>query len=151
MQVQSLHPKAMTAHMGLYMAIMVGKSGLSREEREMIAVAVSATNGCEYCVRHHGAALLAYWKDPERVERFSADPLSEREGRMAAVIVYAVELTRSPGAVDEKHIRDLREAGLGDEEIVGVNLIVSYFNFVTRLAEGLGVEVTDEEVSGYRY
>lgn len=152
MQVQSLHPRAMTAHMDLYMAIMFGRSGLSREEREMIAVAVSAANGCEYCIRHHAAALQAYWKDAEQVERFAADPSSaDLSPRMRAVLDYSVELTRAPAAVGEAHVAAMRGAGLADEEILGVNLITSYFNFVNRIAEGLGVEVTPEEVAGYRY
>jgi alkylhydroperoxidase family enzyme len=48
-------------------------------------------------------------------------------------------------------MRVLREQGLGDEEILAVNLIVAYFNFINRIAQGLGVEVTAEEVQGYRY
>ncbi|MDQ3522084.1 MAG: carboxymuconolactone decarboxylase family protein, partial [Gemmatimonadota bacterium] len=63
----SLHPAAMQAHMDLYMAVMFQRSGISREERELIAVVVSAANRCAYCVSHHAAALNAYWKDQERV------------------------------------------------------------------------------------
>lgn len=43
-----------------------GRSGLKRAERELIAVVVSATNGCAYCVQHHAEALNSYWKDSER-------------------------------------------------------------------------------------
>jgi uncharacterized peroxidase-related enzyme len=152
MRVQSLHPKAMQAHMDLYMSIMFGRSGLSREEREMIAVVVSAANGCEYCVRHHAAALSAYWRDEARVERFAADFRSgEMSERLRAVLEYADALTREPGSVTEEHIQTMRGNGLSDEEILSVNLIVAYFNFVNRIAEGLGVEITAEEVRGYKY
>jgi uncharacterized peroxidase-related enzyme len=152
MQVQSLQPKAMEAHMDLYMAIMFGRSGLSREEREMIAVVVSAANGCEYCVRHHAAALNAYWKDGARVERFVTDDRSgELSGRMRAVLDYADALTRSPGSVVESQVGTLREHGLEDDAVLAVNLIVAYSNFVNRIAQGLGVEATPDEVSGYTY
>ena len=96
MRVQSLHPSAMEAHMDLYMAIMFGRSGLSREEREMIAVVVSAANGCEHCIRHHVAALDAYWRDDSRVNRFAADfRTSDLPERMRAVLEYADLLTRA--------------------------------------------------------
>jgi uncharacterized peroxidase-related enzyme len=152
MQVQSLHPGAMEAHMDLYMAIMFGRSGLSREEREMIAVVVSAANECEYCVRHHAAALAAYWRDEARVERFATDFRSAAlTDRLRTILEYADGLTRAPGSVTERHVRAMREHGLEDDEILAVNLIVAYFNFVNRIAQGLGVEVTATEVQGYRY
>jgi uncharacterized peroxidase-related enzyme len=152
MQVHSLQPKAMEAHMDLYRAVMFGRSGLSREEREMIAVVVSAANQCEYCVRHHAAALDAYWRDKARVEQFAADfrgmGLSDR---LHSILEYADTLTRAPDSVTESHVQAMREQGLADEEVLAVTLIVAYFNFVNRIAQGLGVEATAEEVQGYRY
>jgi uncharacterized peroxidase-related enzyme len=143
---------AMEAHMDLYMAIMFGRAGLGREEREMIAVVVSAANQCEYCVQHHAAALNAYWRDEARLERFVAGERSaELPARTRAVLEYAEALTRDPGSMMGAHVRALREQGLEDEEILAVNLVVAYFNFVNRIAQGLGVEVTAEEVQGYRY
>ena len=56
LSAHSLNPPALQAHMDLYMAIMFGPSGLSREEREMIAVVVSSANQCPYCIEHHAAA-----------------------------------------------------------------------------------------------
>lgn len=151
MRVQSLQPDAMEAHLDLYMALMFRKGGLSRAERELLAVVVSVENGCEYCTVHHASALEAWWKDPERVERLRADPgdagLSVREG---ALVEYALALTRNPSAVDQTRVGRLREAGLPDEEILQANMIVAYFNFVNRIAEGLGVEVTPEEAEGYK-
>jgi uncharacterized peroxidase-related enzyme len=152
MRVQSLRPEAMMAHLDLYMALLFGKSGLRRAERELIATVVSVANDCEYCTRHHAEALLAYWKDPLRVEQVIADPrladLSERE---QALVDYALKLTRQPGAVSEEDVNGLREQGLADRDVLDANMITGYFNFVNRVAEGLGVEVTDEEVGGYDY
>lgn len=152
MRVQSLHPEAMAAHLDLYMAVMFGRSGLRRAERELIAVVVSAANGCDYCVRHHAEALRVLWKDDARVaqaaENYRALDLSERE---RALCDYADALTREPASVSEAAVERLRAAGLSDRDVLDANLIVSYFNFVNRIAEGLGVAFTEEEATGYRY
>ncbi|MFW6053977.1 MAG: peroxidase-related enzyme [Persicimonas sp.] len=152
MRVHSLNPKAMQAHMKLYLSVMFGKSGLSREERELIATAVSVANDCPYCKNHHAVALDAYWEDRPRVERFMEDwravELSERQ---RAAVAYAVKLTESPGQMGEADVDALREAGLGDEEVLAVTLVTGYFNFVNRIAQGLGVSFSEEEMSGYKY
>jgi uncharacterized peroxidase-related enzyme len=152
MRVQSLAPDAMRAHLDLYTTLMFSKGGLSRAERELIAVVVSVENDCRYCTLHHAAALEAWWKDPERVARVREAPdaaeLSERE---RALVGYARDLTRAPAKVDEFRIEELRRSSLTDEEILQANMITAYFNFVNRIAEGLGVDAPPEEVGGYRY
>ena len=65
LKVHSLNPDALGSHLDLYMTVMFGKSGLSRAEREAIAVVVSANNDCAYCVNHHVEALRRYIKDEE--------------------------------------------------------------------------------------
>ena len=152
MRVQSLHPGAMQAHMDLYMAVMFSPSGVRREERELIAVVVSAANGCEYCVSHHAAALHAYWRDEERVRKACVDFRTlDLPERTRSMLEYAERLTRNPAAVTEQHIEAMREHGLSDEDILTVNLVASYFNFVNRIAEGLGVSHSAEELTGYKY
>jgi uncharacterized peroxidase-related enzyme len=152
MKVQSLNPPAMAAHLELYMALMFERSGLSRAERELIAVVVSAENDCEYCVRHHCAALGAYWQDENRVRTAAEDHRSlDLPPRLRAILEYSELLTRDPGAVQDNHVKAMRAQGLPDEEILAVNLITAYFNFVNRVAQGLGVEPTSEEVAGYDY
>lgn len=153
MEVQSLAPEAMLEHMELYAELLFGDSGLSREEREMIATVVSSANDCPYCVQHHGVALDAYWDDEALVERFAADwrTLGHLSDRQRAMLRYAEALTENPAAIGEGDVEALRDAGLEDEEILRVNLVASYFNFVNRIAEGLGVEATPEERSGYDY
>ncbi len=152
MRIQSLNPAAMRAHMDLYLAVMFRRSGLSRAERELIAAVVSVTNDCPYCTNHHEEALRAHWKDDDRVRRVVRenqwDLVSDRE---RAMLDYAVMLTKSPGEASESDVRALRYFGLSDRDILDVNLVVSYFNFVNRIAEGLGVDFTPEEMSGYNY
>lgn len=152
MRVQSLRPNAMAAHLDLYLELMFGPSSLSRDEREAIAVAVSAANGCEYCVAHHRAALLAYWRDETRVARLVDSPTDAGlPPRLDAMVRYARRLTDSIHAVDETDVDALRAASITDQEILHINLIVAYFNFVNRIAVGLGVVPRPEEIAGYRY
>lgn len=152
MAVHSLCPEAMTAHMDLYLNLMFGPSGLSREERETVAVAVSVVNGCPYCVAHHAEALEHYWKDRARVERFTADVRkADLTPRARALVDYAVKVTTRPQEMIEADVEGLRRHGLGDAEVLTLNLIASYFNFVNRIALGLGVEPDPEELVGYNY
>ncbi len=129
---QSLDPRALDLHVQLYLHLMFGKSSLSRREREMIAVVVSRANGCRYCVAHHTAALRAVSSEDED------EPSTAREH---AMVGYARTLTWSPGSIGEADLLPLRKAGLDDEAILHVAQIVAYFNFVNRLAQGLGVEL----------
>jgi uncharacterized peroxidase-related enzyme len=151
MTVQSLNAEAMARHLELYLALMFGDSALSRAERELIAVVVSSANRCEYCVNHHAEPLRRYWKDDARVDALTADwreaPLSARERALAA---YADKLTRTPGDVKEDDVAALRAQAFSDRDVLDVNMITAYFNFVNRIAAGLGVEYSPEEGAGYK-
>jgi uncharacterized peroxidase-related enzyme len=131
---------------------MFDKSKMRRADKEIIAVIVSKENACDYCINHHAEALLHYWKDKEKIDALCRDyktaGLSEK---LIVILDYAVLLTRSPGEIKKESVDALRHQGLSDEEILQVNLVVSYFNFVNRIAKGLGVEFSQEEVEGYKY
>jgi uncharacterized peroxidase-related enzyme len=151
LKVHSLNPAAMSDHIDLYMTIMFGKSGLSRAEREAIAVVVSANNDCEYCVNHHAEALRRYMKDEEVINLLmTADGLETLEPRLSNIVRHAEKLTTAPGAMTETDLGELRAEGLSDQDILDLTLIVGYFNFVNRIALGLGVDYNDDELSGYR-
>jgi len=152
-KIQSLNPQSIRDHMQLYMTVMYARSPLSRAEREMMAVVVSAGNGCAYCVRHHGEALNHFWKDWSRIEELStrqaaATGLSERE---RALCVYAQAVAQDPaGTGPETAMKDLRTLGLVDRAILDATLVVSYFSFVNRMVLALGVDL-EEEAGGYQY
>jgi uncharacterized peroxidase-related enzyme len=152
MKVHSLNPKAMKAHVDLYFTLMFGESGLSREECELIATVVSTLNHCEYCINHHGEALSFYWKDQRRVQQliqnFHVVALPEKTCKM---LDYVVKLTKTPSIVNQTDVNSLRQCGFSDEDILNINLITGYFNFVNRIVSGLGVEFTPDEVRGYKY
>ena len=151
MKVQGLNAAAMARHLELYVTLMFGDSALSRAERELIAVVVSSANRCEYCVRHHAEPLRRYWKDDARVDALTADwreaPLSARERALAA---YADKLTRAPGEMAASDVAALRAQAFSDRDVLDVDMITAYFNFVNRIAAGLGVECPPEEVRGYK-
>ena len=150
LKVHSLNPPALGSHLDLYMSIMFGKSGLSRAEREAIAVVVSANNDCAYCVNHHVEALKRYVKDEETLSLLaSADGLDTLEPRLSNIVRHAEKLTTAPAAMTESDLGELRAVGLTDQDILDVSLVTAYFNFVNRIALGLGVAYNEEEVSGY--
>tara|TARA_R110000782_G_scaffold20391_20_gene55060 strand:+ start:1259 stop:1819 length:561 start_codon:yes stop_codon:yes gene_type:complete len=150
LMVHSLNPDAMSNHLDLYMTLMFGESGLSRAERESIAVVVSASNECAYCVNHHAEALRRYIKDTETINLLmTADGLETLEPRLSNIVRYAEKLTSAPGAMTESDLGELRSEGLNDNDILDLTLIVGYFNFVNRIALGLGVTFNEDEMTGY--
>lgn len=150
LKVHSLNPHAMGNHLDLYMTIMFGQSGLSRAEREAVAVVVSANNECAYCVNHHAVALRRYVKDEDTLTILcTADGLETLEPRLSNIVRHAEKLTTAPVAMTESDLDELRSVGLSDKDILDLTLVVSYFNFVNRIALGLGVVYSDEELSGY--
>lgn len=151
LKVHSLNPEAMANHLDLYMTVMFGASGLSRAEREAIAVVVSATNECAYCVNHHAEALRRYIKDDETLELLmSADGLETLEPRLSNIVRHAEKLTSAPSAMTESDLGELRAVGLSDKDILDLTLVVGYFNFVNRIALGLGISFSTEELGGYK-
>ena len=150
LKVHSLNPQAMSDHLDLYMTLMFGKSGLTRAEREAVAVVVSATNECEYCVNHHTEALRHYIDDEETLNMLAtADGLETLEPRLSNIVRHAERLTVAPAAMTESDLEELRAVELDDKDILDLTLIVGYFNFVNRIAVGLGVSYSDDELSGY--
>lgn len=148
--VHSLRPSALQAHLALYMDLMFASGGLSRAQRELIAVVVSRANRCEYCVAHHTEALSRYLRDPALLEMIARGQLpSSLSPADQALVTYASKLTDAPSTVLASDIGILRSHGYADEDILLVNLIVAYFNFVNRIALGLGVSFDETEVSGY--
>lgn len=151
LKVHSLNPEALKAHLDLYMTVMFERSDLSRAEREAIAVVVSSANDCEYCIQHHLEALKAYIKDEDTLAILAAgDGLETLEPRLSNIVRHADKLTTAPEAMTESDLGELRAVGLSDRDILDVTLITAYFNFVNRVALGLGVDFDPDELKGYR-
>ena len=152
MRIQSLHPKAMRRHLDLYTELMYSKGALGRLEREMIAVVVSAANGCGYCKVHHGDALMKYAKDAQWVEALRQDfTQAKLTAKQQALCDYAWGLTKDPAKGRKKAVEGLRKTGFNDESILLATEIVAYFNFVNRMVHGLGVDLEDDPHADFNY
>ena len=122
-----------------YEELMKGESGLSKAEREMIAVVVSVANDCRYCIAAHSAALRKLTKDPALADAIAADHTTAPvEPRQRAMLDYARKLTLQVTEVTEADVERLREAGLADEDVMDVAEVTAMFNFTNRMASGLG-------------
>ena len=119
----------------MYNDLMLGDSGLSKLEREMIAVAVSSQNRCYYCLSAHGAAVRQYSGNPllgeQIVMNYRAARLTKRQ---RAMLDFAVKLTMSPGNVEEGDRERLRRVGFTDRNIWDISAIAGFFNMSNRVA-----------------
>src|SRR4051795_1061850 len=108
----SLRPEKLRTFIASYNELMLGKSGLSKLEREMIAVAVSSVNRCYYCLVAHGAAVRELSGDPQLGEMLVMNHrVAELPARQRAMLDFAVKLTERPHEMGEPDRRGLREAG----------------------------------------
>jgi uncharacterized peroxidase-related enzyme len=152
LRVQSLNPKGLRAHLDLYMTTVFGKGGLSRREAELLAVVVSSVNGDTYCTTHHSEALDRYAKDPAWVKAVAQDPMKAKlNEREAALVHFALGLTRTPSKGSKEAVSALRSRGFTDEQILQATEIVAYFNFANRISLGLGVELEADGERDYHY
>jgi uncharacterized peroxidase-related enzyme len=151
-QAQGMEPEALEDHVSMYVHLMIDPGPLSREEREAIAVVVSAANRCAYGAVHHSEALETVEKDPKALYNLMKEFSTKHESpRSKALLAYAAKLTLDPKSITQDDIKDLRDAGLTDADILRANLIASYFNFSNRIALGLGVELEEGEARRYKY
>src|SRR5262245_14473576 len=123
------------AFVAMYNDLMLAPSGLSKLEREMIAVAVSAVNRCYYCLTAHGAAVRALSDDPVlgelMVMNYRAARLSPRE---RAMLDFAVKLTAEPWGVEEVDREALRKVGFSARDIWDIAAVAGFFNMSNRVA-----------------
>jgi uncharacterized peroxidase-related enzyme len=119
----------------MYNDLMLAPSGLSKLEREMIAVAVSSANRCYYCLTAHGAAVRALSGDPVlgelMVMNYRAARLSPRE---RAMLDFAVKLTAEPWAIEENDREALRQVGFSARDIWDIAAVAAFFNMSNRVA-----------------
>jgi uncharacterized peroxidase-related enzyme len=115
--------------------LMLADSGLSKLEREMIAVAVSAVNHCHYCLTAHGAAVRQRGKDPELGELMAQNyRAADLPKRQKAMLDFAVKLTEHPDKMEETDREALRKAGFSDRDIWDIAAVASFYNMSNRMA-----------------
>ncbi|WP_298376658.1 peroxidase-related enzyme [Azospirillum sp.] len=135
LQAYSLRQKKLRTFAQLYNELMLGESGLSKLEREMIAVVVSSANHCYYCLVAHGQAVRKLSGDPELGEMLAANyrvaPLPPRQ---RAMLDFAWNMTKEPWSVGEEDRAALRAVGLTAEEIFDVADTAAFYNMSNRMA-----------------
>ncbi len=133
------------AFAALYNDLMLGESGLSKLDREMIAVVVSAVNRCHYCLVAHGAAVRALSGDPALGEALVTNyRAAELSGRTRAMLDFAVALTEAPDRIEAADRAALRAAGFTDREIWDVASVAAFFNMTNRVAAATGMRPNPE-------
>jgi uncharacterized peroxidase-related enzyme len=154
MRVHSLRPNTMRGHVVLYRAALHDDTNtLPTWLQETVSSYVSILNDCPYSLANHWANARHLIDDDakaDRIEKAMNDrrPEDALDGRELALMRYAEKLTLSPGMMTKADIDALFEAGLDDGEILEVNQIIGYFNYVNRCLNGLGV-TTDGDTVGY--
>ena len=117
----ALRPSHLLAWNAHYEEAMKGDSGLTKAEREMIAVVVSVANRCSYCIAAHSAALRKLTKDPALADAIAADHTEATvEPRVKAMLDYSQKLTLRPAEMEEADVEALREAGWRVEDIMDI-------------------------------
>lgn len=131
----SLKPQRLRHFMQMYNDIMLGASGLSKLEREMIAVVVSAANRCYYCLVAHGAAVRQLSGDPELGEMLALNyRVAELEPRQRTMLDFVHKLTTTPHLIDDSDRDALSQQEFSNEDIFDISETAAFFNLSNRMA-----------------
>jgi uncharacterized peroxidase-related enzyme len=131
-------PEKLRAFGAMYNDLMLGESGLSKLEREMIAVAVSAENRCFYCLTAHGAAVRELSGDPALGEALVMNyRVADLSPRTRAMLDFAVKMTRASAEIEEPDREGLRAVGFSDRDIWDIAAVAAFFNMSNRLASAV--------------
>jgi len=138
-------PDEFRAFFAYHDALMERESGLSLGEREMIVVATSAANECQYCVVAHGAIVRIRMKN-----RILADQLASNyrkadiTPRQRAMLDFALKVSQRAQEVDESDYQRLHAQGLNDEDIWDIGAITAFFGLSNRLVNMASIRANAE-------
>tara|TARA_Y100001970_G_C14259725_1_gene878966 strand:+ start:16779 stop:17384 length:606 start_codon:yes stop_codon:yes gene_type:complete len=125
--------------------LMLGESGLSKLDREIIAVVVSSANHCNYCLVAHGAAVRHLSGDAKLGDDLASNyreaKLNKRQKLMSD---FAWKLTTRPHEVHDADRSSLRMAGFNDKDIFDIVEVTGFYNMSNRIASGLSIKPNDE-------
>jgi len=141
----------LNAFTSMYNDLMLGDSGLSKLEREMIAVVVSSINRCWYCLVAHGAAVRQLSGDPTLGERMAFNyRTADLDPRQRAMLDFAAKLTEQSAKVEEADRQILRDAGFDDRDIWDIASVAAFFNMTNRVASAVAMEPNAEYHGAHR-
>ena len=134
----------LNAFAGLYNDIMLAASGLSKLEREMIAVTVSSINKCYYCLTAHGAAVRQLSGDPTLGEMLVMNWRAARlDARQKAMLQFAETMTIASASIEEHHRDALRQVGFSERDIWDIAATASLYNMTNRMASATDMRPND--------
>lgn len=152
MTIHSLRPHTLEGHMSLYKSVLHHSSNeLPKWYLEVLGVVVSKLNNCNYCAEHHSVGVRKNMGDDQKCEAIlrsidNGNTDKAFDSKFNAGISYAKTITNELAKVEENDIEKLRTAGFSDGEILEVNQVVSYFNYVNRMVVGLGVDLEKSNI-----
>ena len=155
MRVHSLRSHTMLGHYALYMSVLHHHDNtLPGWLSEAIASYTSWLNHCDYSVTNHWANAKHLIGDEQRAMRIHDALKHDRpedafDGAELAMMRYVKKLTLTPQALSAHDINAMRQEGVNDGEILEVNQVCGYFNYVNRLLNGLGVTLHGDVVGFY--
>lgn len=133
------------AFTAMYNDLMLGQSGLSKLEREMIAVCVSSINKCYYCLTAHGAAVRQLSGDPMLGEMLVMNWRAARlDARQTAMLAFAEKITKESASIVEADRQALRDAGFNDHDIFDIASVAAFYNMSNRVASATDMRPNDE-------
>ncbi len=138
LRAYAFNEEKLRAFMGMYNELMLGPSGLSKLEREMIAVTVSSINHCFYCLTAHGASVRQLSGDPVLGELMVMNyRVAELPPKQRAMLDFAAKMTEAPDKMGEPDRQALRDAGFTDADIWDIAATASFFNMSNRMAAAI--------------
>ncbi|HWA13193.1 MAG TPA: peroxidase-related enzyme, partial [Burkholderiales bacterium] len=138
-------PDEFRAFFAYHDALMLRDSALTKAEREMIVVATSGVNHCQYCVIAHGAILRIYAKNPQIADQVAIDHAkADITPRQKAMLDFAIKLARTPEALAPADHEALKAHGFTDEDIWDIGGITAFFALSNRMAHLIGMRANDE-------
>ena len=144
----SLYPDIVMERLRLYRSVEGCPSALDDRERQLAAYVTSLLNGTTHCASGLRVKLRTLAVDAHVMAAIETYPSAPATGddRLDAILAYAACLTGEPRSIDRGHVDAFRAAGLSDLDIVDLNNIVAYYNYINRVANGLGLftEIPDE-------
>ena len=138
-------PAEFRAFFDYHDALMEKEGGLSKAEREMIVVATSGANNCQYCVVAHGAILRIRAKNPLIADQVAVNyRKADLTPRERAMLDFAMQVSLDAGSVGEADFQRLRAAGFSDDDAWDIAAIAAFFAMSNRLANVASMRPNDE-------
>ncbi|MSO74773.1 MAG: alkylhydroperoxidase [Alphaproteobacteria bacterium] len=151
LRAYTLRPKKFEPFRVYNNELMLGESGLSKLEREMIAVVVSCANHCHYCLIAHGAAVRVMAGDATLGDQLVTNyRTATLDARTRAMLDFAWALTVSPATIGDEDRAGLRRAGFADEDIFDIAEVAGFYNMTNRLAAAVEMRPNGEYFSAGR-